>query len=103
MIEIDKLEGFAWDKGNSEKNLIKHNVTDSEAEQVFFNNPLIISEDETHSTELEIRFAALGKTDNEKTLTIIFTIRNNLIRIISAREMSKKERKIYNEKAEENT
>ena len=86
--------GFEWNEGNRDKNWIKHKVTSSECEQIFFNQPLIINLDEKHSTG-EIRFYALGHTDLNRKLFIVFTIRNKKIRIISARDMSKKERKIY--------
>jgi len=82
--------GFHWDNGNSDKNWLSHQVTKSECEQIFFNQPLFIGDDEKHS-ETEIRYYVLGKTDNDRKLFIVFTIRENLIRIISARDMSKKE------------
>jgi uncharacterized DUF497 family protein len=103
MIDFDKIEGFEWDKGNIDKNWIIHQVSNAEAEQVLFNEPLIVSDDERHSSESEKRYSALGKTDNEKKINIIFTIRGKLIRIISARKMSKKERKVYNEETQKNT
>jgi len=86
--------GFEWDEGNKDKNWIKHKVTSNECEQIFFNQPLIINFDEKHSNT-EIRFYALGHTDLSRKLFIVFTVRNKKIRIISARDMSKKERKIY--------
>ncbi|HEC31116.1 MAG TPA: BrnT family toxin [Deltaproteobacteria bacterium] len=86
--------GFEWDEGNKDKNWIKHKVTSSECEQIFFNQSLIINFDEKHSNT-EIRFYALGHTDLSRKLFIVFTVRNKKIRIISARDMSKKERKIY--------
>lgn len=86
---------FEWDKGNINKNLIKHSVTNKEAEEVFNNQPLI-SEDIKHS-EKELRFQALGKTDKERLLFLSFTIRKNKIRIISARDMNKKEVSKYEE------
>jgi uncharacterized DUF497 family protein len=86
--------GFQWDDGNHDKNWISHQVTKLECEQIFFNNPLLIGDDKKHS-KTEIRYYALGKTDDERKLFIVFTIRENLIRIISARDMSKKEREIY--------
>ncbi len=86
--------GFEWDEGNKDKNWIKHNVTNSECEQIFFNQPLIINLDDKHSN-VEIRFYALGHTDLNRKLFIVFTIRNKKIRVISARDLSKKERKIY--------
>ena len=89
-----KCTGFEWDKHNSKKNWEKHRVTPVECEQIFFNRPFIITDDIKHS-QLEKRFYGLGKTDFKRQLFIVFTIRNNLIRIISARNMSKKEKRSY--------
>ena len=89
-----KCIGFEWDEGNKDKNWIKHKVSNSECEKIFFNQPLIVNFDEKHS-ETEARFYALGHTDLYRELFIVFTIRNKRIRVISARDMSKKERKIY--------
>ncbi len=86
--------GFEWDDGNRDKNWIKHKVSNSECEQIFFNQPLIVHFDVKHS-DMEDRFYALGHTDLNRKLFVVFTIRNKKIRIISARDMSKKERKIY--------
>ena len=86
--------GFEWDEGNLLKNWEKHGVTAGECEQIFFNRPLIAGRDEKHSQK-EIRFFALGHTDSGRLLFVVFTIRNNLIRIISARNMNRKERKVY--------
>jgi uncharacterized protein len=93
---FDKCEGFQWDPGNSNKNLIKHSVTNPECEQVFFNQPMIVVDDTKHS-EKENRWFLLGRTDQDRFLFIVFTIRQELIRVISARDMNKKEREIYNE------
>lgn len=93
----DKLlncTGFQWDAGNSEKNWLSHQVTKSQCEQVFFNQPLMIGDDKKHSTTEE-RIYALGQTDNHRQLFIVFTIRGDVIRVISARDMSKKEREVY--------
>lgn len=95
---IEKCEGFDWDKGNSEKNWIRHKVTAKECEETFFNLPLVSGVDKKH-TKSEKRWYALGRTDSNRTLFIVFTIRKNLIRVISARDMNKKERKIYYEQA----
>jgi len=92
---LGNSEGFSWDKGNINKNLIKHQVKDKKSEEAFFNLPLIVSFDEKHSTKTEKRFQALGKTNQEKKLFIIFTIRKNKIRIISARKQNKNERRRY--------
>ena len=91
---ISKCIGFDWDDGNLLKNWEKHGVAASECEQVFFNHPLVISSDVGHSN-YEVRFYTLGKSDSPKYLFIVFTVRNNLIRIISARDMNRKERRAY--------
>lgn len=87
--------GFDWDEGNARKNE-KHGVTQAEVEQVFLNTPLLLADDTKHSRS-EPRFHALGRTDLERRLHITFTVRGNgtLIRPISARNMSRKERAIY--------
>jgi uncharacterized DUF497 family protein len=92
--EFDQFTGFQWDKGNINKNLDKHNVKNWECEQIFFNDSLIILDDSKHSF-LEKRWAAFGKTDANRLLSVIFTERAKLIRIISARDMSQRERKFY--------
>jgi uncharacterized DUF497 family protein len=89
--------GFDWDEGNSQKNWIRHRVSKSECEEVFFNKPLIVKEDPKHSTEKENRFYSLGRTDTNRFLFIAFTIRDNLIRVISARDMNNKEQRKYYE------
>ena len=99
---IVKCEGFLWDEGNSDKNWIKHRVLKFECEQVFFNKPLVISDLEKVSDD-EKRLYLLGRTDPDRKLFVVFTIRNNLVRVISARDMSKKEREIYNEKVKKHT
>ena len=95
-IEFEKLNGFEWDQGNIDKNLIKHNVENWECEQVFFNDPLVVLDDPKHSIA-EKCFAAFGRTDVGRLLVVIFTIRSKLIRVISAREMSRRERNFYEE------
>lgn len=102
MVDLDKIEGFEWDEGNARKNE-KHGVTQAEAEQVFFNEPLFITPDESHS-ESERRYRALGETGNGRDLMIIFTLRQDgtLIRVISARNMNTKERKLYEQESKIN-
>lgn len=85
---------FEWSKGNDDKNLIKHGVSNQEAEETFKNEPFLLSKDIKHSKKEE-RFQVLGKTNMERRLFISFTIRNEKIRIISARDMNKKERSVY--------
>ncbi len=99
MIEAKEIKRFQWDHGNDRKSLDKHGVSKEEAEQVFFNQPLLLLEDKAHS-QTEIRFHALGKTDNNRKLHISFTIREMEIRVISARPMHKKERKSYEKSSE---
>ena len=94
---IENCEGFDWDEGNSNKNWHLHEVTDGECEDVFFNLPLIIASDKKHADN-ESRLFALGRTDADRWLFVAFTIRNKLIRVISARDMTKREERIYAEK-----
>jgi hypothetical protein len=95
MIDLTRIADFEWDDGNARKN-DKHGVSTAEAEQVFFNEPLLLIADIKHS-QGELRFHALGKTDEGRTLHVTFTLRNNgeRLRIISARDMHRKERTIY--------
>ncbi len=94
--------GFQWDRGNSNKNLLKHNVQNWECEQVFFNKPLLVLEDPGHSVS-ENRWAGFGMTDSGRLLVVIFTKRDNLLRVISARDMNTKERKFYEENEKKNS
>lgn len=91
---LSKCTGFEWDEGNLLRNWEGHGVTGSECEQVFFNNPLIVAPDVKHS-EKEDRYYALGQTDMGRLLFVVIIIRKTLVRIISARDMSRKERKAY--------
>jgi uncharacterized protein len=96
MLDWSLIEGFDWDDGNSRKNADKHDVSQAQAEQIFFNEPLLIVSDEKHSLH-ESRYHALGKTDDGRLLHITFTLRREatLIRVISARDMSSRERGYY--------
>ncbi len=85
---------FEWDKGNIDKNLIKHNVTNQEAEEVFSNRPLLLNEDKDYSGQ-EVRYQALGKTNQNRLLFVSFTIRSQKARPISFRDMNIKERGEY--------
>lgn len=95
MLNLTSITGFKWDDGNARKNE-QHGVTMAEAEQVFFHQPLLLLADERHSQQ-EARFHALGKTGSGRLLHLTFTLRrtNTLIRITSARDMHRKERRIY--------
>jgi len=92
---------FEWDEGNIDKNL-KHDVKDKEAEEVFNNKPLKIFKDTKHS-EKEQRFVAYGVTNLDRKLTVVFTLRQQKIRLISIRDQNKKERRVYEEKIQKNT
>ena len=92
--DFEKFTGFQWGEGNKNKNLIKHQVENWECEQVFFNTPLLILDDPKHSLT-EKRWAAFGMTDIGRYLVIIFTKRGKLLRVISARDMNRKESRFY--------
>ena len=91
---LDRCTGFDWDEANVEKNWSSHRVTFWEAEEVFFNEPLLLRPDEVHS-KLERRFMALGSTDAGRLLFMSFTVRRHLIRVISARDMTRREASTY--------
>jgi uncharacterized DUF497 family protein len=99
MIDPAKITGFDWDDGNARKNQ-KHGVSTAESEQLFFNAPLLLLADVKHS-DRETRFHALGKTDQGRLLHIAFTLREAgaTIRVISARDMHRKERVVYEQAA----
>jgi uncharacterized DUF497 family protein len=94
MIDISSVTGFEWDDGNRDKNWEKHQVSNSECEEVFFNLPLLLQPDPTHS-EAAVRYYVLGQTNAGRRLFISFTIRGENIRVISVRDMSKRERNFY--------
>ncbi len=97
---LASLEGFEWDAGNSDKNWRRHRVSQLEAEQIFFNLPLVVGSSQ-HPRD-ERRFFALGRSDSGRELAVIFTIRGKLVRVISARPMSRRERRVHAEgKAQE--
>ena len=91
---IEPLEGFEWDAGNSEKNWKRHQVTQAECGQIFANLPLLLSV-ATKAGEMEPRYFALGRTDAARELAVVFTVRGKRVRVISARPMSRRERKEY--------
>lgn len=97
-LDVERLRGFDWDDGNIQKNKLKHGLDFWLIEEIFFNEPLLIYEDNAHS-EQECRCYALGKTDDGQLLFVAFTVRGQNIRVISARAMSKKERNYYEKNA----
>jgi len=92
--ELTGCTGFEWDEGNAEKSWEGHGVLATECEQVFFQRPIRIAPDPAHSKD-EARFAALGRTAANRRLFIVFTVRDTLIRVISARDMNRQERRTY--------
>lgn len=96
MVNFEHVVGFEWDQGNARKSVEKHGVSQAEAEQIFVNAPLIVTDDLAHNKN-EPRYHALGRTDASRLLHVTFTLCANgtHIRIISARDMSRKERQRY--------
>ena len=86
--------GFDWDETNITKNWERHQVAPEEAEDIFFHDPLVVRSDPAHSKR-EKRYWALGRTSSDRRLFVAFTIRRNLVRIVSVREMSRKEEEVY--------
>ena len=99
---LSQCVGFDWDGGNSLKNWMRHGVSDAECEELFFNRPLVAFPDTMHSGA-EIRFYALGTSNAGRHLFVVFTVRRDLIRVISARDMSNRERKAYKEHEKDST
>ena len=100
MGKLDNIVGFEWDAGNIDKNRVKHGVSNAECEEceeVFFNTPLLIRSDSSHSGG-EARNAAFGRTDADRPLFIVFLVRKNCIRVISARDMTDKELEVYRDR-----
>jgi uncharacterized DUF497 family protein len=91
---LAECEGFEWDAGNVEKIWQRHQVTLVECEEVLLNRPLMVEADEAHSASEE-RFYALGQTGGGRLLFVAFAIRRRFVRAISARDMSRKERRVY--------
>jgi uncharacterized DUF497 family protein len=88
--------GFEWDTGNALKVVGRHNVEPGECEQAFFQEPFVVSYDASHS-ETEPRWRALGRTVAGRLLFVVFTLRGTLVRVLAARDMSRKERRVYAE------
>lgn len=94
MLDFGSFTGFDWDDGNYKKNWTRHGVSAAECEEVFFNRPVVAAPDPVHSGG-EPRFCLLGHTDRGRELFVVFTARATLIRVISARGMTRKEREVY--------
>jgi uncharacterized DUF497 family protein len=94
MVDLEQINGFEWDSGNADKNSRKHQVSQIECEELFYNTPIILGNDIKHS-EQENRYYVLGQTNAKRLLFIVFTVRKQKIRVISARAMNRKEKKAY--------
>ena len=101
MNDFDKIRDFQWDEGNYEKNWLRHGVTNAEVEQIFSNSPLVVTEPEAQIWG-ELRYYAYGQTDEGRKLFVVFTFRQELTRVISARDMSRQERREYDNAEETN-
>ncbi|HEX7456386.1 MAG TPA: BrnT family toxin [Candidatus Nanoarchaeia archaeon] len=93
---LAEVTGFDWDEANVLKNWEKHKVKHTEAEEVFENKPRIVSKDAKHSLT-EPRYQILGITNQKRKLSVIFTLRDGKVRVISARDMNRKEKAKYEE------
>jgi uncharacterized DUF497 family protein len=91
---FQNVEGFQWVKANSSKNWTRHEVSQTEAEQVFLNRPVVLADARPGT---DARWFAFGHTDASRLLTVVFTIRGALLRVISARPMSRRERKRHDQ------
>ena len=89
---LPDIQGFEWDEGNASKNWTRHRVSQTEAEQVFLNRPLVVG---GAPFKDEPRQFAFGRTDGGRLLTVVFTVRGSLLRVISVRPMSRRERRGY--------
>lgn len=97
MIILKEPLEFEWDKNNQDKNYNKHKVRTTEAEEVFFDRNRKLAKDFLHSQN-EARYLVIGKTKQHRKLYIVFTIRKNKLRIISARDLNIREYKLLGEK-----
>lgn len=94
---IGKVFEFEWDRGNTDKNLKRHKVDNREAEEIFFDKKRFVFKDKLHSLGEE-RIRIIGKTKKKRLLFVVFTKRGKKIRIISARDINKKEVHLYEKK-----
>ena len=99
---LETCIGFDWDEWNTSKNWDKHRITPEEAESIFFHDPLPLRSDEGHSIR-ERRHLAMGETPAGRGLLVVFTVRKKLIRVISARDMNRRETEAYTRYEKENS
>ena len=101
MIDLKKIVGFEWDEWNIGKSYKKHGIRPKETEEIFLDKDVQIETDIKHQ-EQEERYVAIGKTFEDKILFVVFTLRSNVIRIISGRRANKKERRLYEKNIKKN-
>lgn len=99
---LENCVGFDWDEGNVSKNWERHRVTPEEAEDAFFHDPLVVRRYASHRAG-ERRYYALGQTAVGRRLFVVFTVRRNLIRVISARDMNRNEARVYEKHEKEDS
>ncbi len=97
-INLPEPLSFEWDQWNENKILSKHGITSRQCEEVFKSESSFIEKDVFHSS-IEERYVLIGKTNSQVNMYTVFTVRNNLVRIISARYMHQKEIEMYEKKA----
>jgi uncharacterized DUF497 family protein len=100
LLDLSQTIGLDWDEANSGKSASKHSLSRAEAEQIFFDEQLLLADDVKHSQD-EPRYHALGQTIEGRLLHVTFTLRDNQtrIRVISARDANRRERAAYAQKA----
>ncbi len=101
MLDLSKITGFEWDKGNIDKSYQKHGITPNESEQIFTDESVQVEKDIKHQ-EKEERYIAIGRNTQHKILFVVFTMRKHKIRIISARAANQEERRLYEETVKKN-
>ncbi len=92
-LDFIRPEGFEWDKGNLD-HIKKHKIRYEDCEEIFNNKPLLVKKDQRHS-QMEERFEVLGKTNAGKKIFLVYATRRSKMRVVSARDQSKKERRFY--------
>ena len=88
------MKGFEWDDDKATRNLRTHDVGFDEAATAFNDPARVELLDESHSDE-EPRYAIIGFSNAGRLLFVIFTMRHNVTRLISARKANKKHQSIY--------
>ncbi|MXY45388.1 MAG: BrnT family toxin [Chloroflexi bacterium] len=99
MIDFDEIRGTQV--GTNEKNWLRHGVSNAESDQVFSDDPLFIAEPPEQLWG-ELRYHAYGQTTEGRNLFVVFTLRQDITRIISVRDINRRERRNYDDAQESN-